>query len=166
MVVGQTSGQWVKPKKTSEGCPLRLASVKGWPSVVTNRYRIGSRPRGRYGKVRARWRDRKADVTRNVDVETGLEGPRKTLREAYQDEAEARRAADAAAREVKGGEVEVTLQLVGNTLARAETPIVVQGVSLDLDGRWIASSVTHHWNFEAGGATTEIGAGTGLNEDG
>lgn len=76
-------------------------------------YRIGSRLRGRFGVVRTRWRDRQAGLTRDVDVSTGLEGPRKTLREVYQDAAEARRAADAAVREIKAGEEDMRLLLVG-----------------------------------------------------
>lgn len=79
-------------------------------------YRIGSRPRGRcgrFGSVRTRWRDRQAGLTRSVDVSTGLEGPRKTLRELCRAKAEARRAADAAVREIKAGEGDMRLLLVG-----------------------------------------------------
>ncbi|MDQ7775401.1 MAG: hypothetical protein Q4615_05535 [Paracoccus aminovorans] len=89
----------------------------------------------------------------------------KDLREVYQDEAEARRAADAAVREIKAGEGDMRLLLVGYPLARAEAPIVVEGVSLDLDGRWIATRVNHEWNFESGGATTEIIAEFGADDD-
>ena len=35
-VVGQTSGQWVKPKKTAEGCPRNAASVIGSPLWSTS----------------------------------------------------------------------------------------------------------------------------------
>ena len=151
----------------------KTAGGQSMPELIVTRdmliadggYRIGSRPRGRFGTVRARWRDRQAGMTRNVDVETGLKGPRKTLREVCQDEAEARRAADAAVREIKAGEGEMALLLVGNPLARAEAPIVVQGVGLDIDGRWIATSVRHAWNFEAGGATTEITAEFGADDE-
>ena len=132
--------------------------------IADGTYRIGSRPCGRFGTVRARWRNRQAGVTRNVDVETGLEDPRTTLRKVYQDEDEARRAADAAIRETKAGEGEMSLRLVGNPLARAEAPIIIQDVGLDIDGRWIATSVRHEWNFETGGATTEITAEFGADE--
>ncbi|MFT4012752.1 MAG: hypothetical protein QM682_04985 [Paracoccus sp. (in: a-proteobacteria)] len=128
-------------------------------------YRIGARPRGRFGSVRTRWRDRRAGLTRNVDVSTGLEGPRKTLREVCQDEAEAHRAADAAVREIRAGEGDMRLLLVGDPIARAEAPIMIEGVGLDLDGRWIATRVSHEWNFESGGATTEILAEFGADGD-
>ena len=58
----------------------------------------------------------------------------------------------------------MTLRLVGNPLARAEAPILVQGVGLSIDGRWIATSVRHEGSFEAGGATTEITAEFGADE--
>lgn len=152
--------------KTAGGLSMPELVVTRDMLIADGGYRIGSRPRGRFGTVRARWRDRQAGATRSVDVETGLEGPRKTLREVYQDEDEARRAADAAVREVKAGEGEMTLLLVGSPLARAEAPIMVQGVGLDIDGRWIASGVRHHWNFEAQGATTEITAEFGADDEG
>ena len=152
--------------KTAGGLSMPELVVTPDMLIADGGYRIGSRPRGRFGTVRARWRDRQAGMTRNVDVETGLEGPRKTLREVYQDEAEARRAADAAVREIKAGEGEMTLLMVGNPLARAEAPIMAQGVGLDIDGRWITTSVRHEWNFETGGATTEITAEFGADEEG
>src|SRR4051794_27223169 len=34
--VGQTSGQWVKPKKISVGLPLRLPSVTTWPAWLVS----------------------------------------------------------------------------------------------------------------------------------
>lgn len=159
LVTARHSGKTVSGQSMPEVrvTPDMLADMDG--------YRIGSRPRGRFGEVRTRWRDRQAGVTRNVDVSTGLEGPRKTLREVYQDEAEARRAADAAAREIKAGEGDMRLLLVGYPMARAEAPIIIAGVSLDLDGRWIATRVNHEWNFEGGGATTEIIAEFGADDE-
>lgn len=55
------------------------------------------------------------------------------------------------------------LTLIGNPLARAETPVEVSGVGLDIDGRWIATSITHEWAFNGGGATTTIRAEFGVD---
>ncbi|MBP8931271.1 MAG: hypothetical protein KBG46_08325 [Paracoccus sp.] len=159
LVTARHSGQ------TANGQAMPAVAVHPDMLIAQDAYRIGSRPRGRFGSVRVRWRDRKAGLTRNVVVQTDLEGPQKTLREIYQDEADAQRAADAAVREIKAGEGAMTLRLVGTPLARAEAPIVVSGVSLDVDGRWIATRVSHEWNFEGGGATTEIVAEFGADED-
>ena len=151
--------------KTAKGQAMPEVRVTRDMLIAQDAYRIGSRPRGRFGSVRARWRDQKAGLTRPVIVQTDLEGPQKTLREIYQDEAEARRAAEAAVREVKAGEGDMTLKLVGVPIARAEAPIVIKGVGLDIDGRWIATRVNHDWNFESGGAITEIVAEFGADDD-
>lgn len=58
-------------------------------------------------------------MTRNVDVSAGLEGQRKTLRDIHQDKTEARRAANVAVREIKAGEGDMPLLLVGYPLDRA-----------------------------------------------
>lgn len=152
--------------QTAKGQAMPEVLVTANMLVAQDAYRIGSRPRGRFGSVRARWRDSKAGLTRSVLVDTGLDGPQKTLREVYQDEADARRAADATVREIKAGEGAMTLRMVGAPMARAEAPIVVQGVGLDIDGRWIATRVSHEWNFESGGATTEVTAEFGADDEG
>lgn len=174
--LGKRLGIVVAPKDqrllVSARASGRTASGQDMPELRVTRamllnqdaYRIGSRPRGRFTSVRARWRDHQSGITRAVVVQTGLEGPQKTLREIYQDEAEASRAAEAAAREIKAGEGAMSLTLVGEPLARAEGPIVVEGVSLDVDGRWIATRVRHVWNFESGGAVTEVTAEFGADD--
>ena len=65
--------------KTVSGQSMPEVKVTADMLVDMDGYRIGSRPRGRFGSVRTRWRDRQAGLTRNVDVSTGLEGPRKTF---------------------------------------------------------------------------------------
>ena len=118
----------------------------------------------RYSEIRARWRDRSAGRTKLVSVKTGLEGPSTTLREVFQTEEEAKRAADATKRDMAAGEGEMELTLIGNLLARAETPVQVEGVGFDIDGRWIATSITHEWAFNGGGATTTIRAEFGADK--
>lgn len=58
-------------------------------------------------------------MTRNVDISAGLEGQRKALRDIHQDKAKACRAADVALREIKAGESDMPLLLVGYPLAPA-----------------------------------------------
>lgn len=81
---------------------------------------------------------------------------RKALREVFATEDEAKRAAEADKREMAAGEGELELLIVGNPLAGAEAPVSISGVGLDVDGEWLAKSVTHRWDFEQGGATTRI----------
>jgi hypothetical protein len=68
-------------------------------------------------------------------------------------------------KELRAGEGELSCDIVGSPKAHAEAPIKVQGVAPDADGDWIASSVTHVWDFsDSGGATTTIEAEFGMDE--
>ncbi len=149
----------------------KTASGKDMPPLVIARpmlladraCSIRHKPRVRYSEIRARWRDRPAGRTKSVSVETGLEGPSTTLREVFQSEDEAKRTAEAAKRDIAAGEGEMELKLIGAPLARAETPVQVEGVSPDVDGRWLATSITHEWAFNGGGAATTIRAEFGVD---
>lgn len=149
--------------KTASGKDMPRLLVTRPMLLVDRAYSIRHKPRVRYSEIRARWRDRPAGRTKSVSVKTGLEGPSTTLREVFQSEDEARRAADATKRDMAAGEGEMELTLIGNPLARAETPVEVSGVGLDIDGRWIATSITHEWAFNGGGATTTIRAEFGVD---
>ncbi len=87
-----------------------------------------------------------------------------TLRDVFQSAPEARQAAQARAKELRAEEGELSLELIGDPYARAESPIVVAGVSLDADGWWIASTVTHVRDYgEGGGAVTTVQAEYGMD---
>lgn len=142
--------------KTVSGQALPSLSITRPMLIADQAYSIRLKPRARHSEVEARWRDREAGRTKTFSLKTGQEGPSKTLREVFTSEDEAKRAAEAAKREMVAGEGELELTLVGNPLARAEAPVTVSGVSLDVDGDWLAKSVTHRWDFEQAGATTRV----------
>ena len=123
------------------------------------------KPRSRYSKVIAKWQDRGAGRTRQVTLKAAEKGPSMTLREVFQSEAEARKAAEAKVKELRAGEGELSCDMVGSPKARAEAPIKVLGVAPDADGDWIASTVTHVWDYsDGGGATTTVEAEFGMEE--
>lgn len=175
--LGRRIGAVVAPKDghllVTERRSGKTASGRDLPTIIVNpmrlidqsAYWVRIKPRSRFGKVIARWQDRGAGRTRKVTLETGREGPSTTLRETFQSEAEATKAADAKVKELRAGEGELSVTLVGDPKARAEAPILVLGVAPDADGEWIASAVRHVWDYaEGGGATTTIEAEFGMEE--
>ncbi|WP_299152013.1 phage tail tape measure protein [uncultured Tateyamaria sp.] len=124
------------------------------------------KPRSRYSKVIANWQDRGSGTTKRVTVKAAEKGPSMTLREVYQDREDARKAADARVKELRAGEGELTLELIGDPHARAEAPLNITNVAPDVDGSWVASTVTHLWDYgEEGGAKTTVEAEFGQEEE-
>ena len=142
--------------KTVSGQTLPTLSITRPMLIADQAYSIRLKPRARHSEVKARWRDREAGLTKMFTLQTGQKGPSKTLREVFTNEDEAKRAAEAEKREMVAGEGELELLIVGNPRARAEAPVSIWGVSLDVDGDWLAKAVTHRWDYEQGGATTRI----------
>ena len=151
--------------KTVSGKPMPTIFVTPNRLIADNAYYVRIKPRSRYSKVIAKWQDRGAGRTRQVTLEAAEKGPSMTLREVFQSEAEARKAAEAKVKELRAGEGELSCDLVGSPKAHAEAPIKVLGVAPDADGDWIASSVTHVWDYsDGGGATTTVEAEFGMEE--
>lgn len=152
--------------ETASGQAIPTIEVTLGRLVSDGAYHVRLKPRSRYAKVIANYEDQGAGVTRQEIIEVASEGPSMTLREVFQNRTEARRAAEAKSIEFKAGEGELSLQLIGDPHARAEAPIEVSGVSLDADGKWIASTVTHTWDYgEDGGAVTTVEAEFGMNKE-
>ncbi len=152
--------------ETASGQKLPAINVTLDRLVSDGAYHVRLKPRSRYGKVIANYEDQAAGKTRQEIIKVASEGPSMTLREVFQNQTEAKRAAEAKVVELKAGEGELSLQMIGDPYARAEAPINVIGVSLDADGAWIASTVTHSWDYgEGGGAITTVEAEFGMNKD-
>ncbi|MGR3486044.1 MAG: phage late control D family protein [Paracoccaceae bacterium] len=176
--IGRRLGAVVTPKdgrlvatqrragETASGEQLAPVPIGLTDLLSAGAYDVTLKPRNAYGEVRARWSDREGGRTREVVVETPFDGPSMTLREVFQSEAEARQAATARKTDLRSGEGEMALLLIGDPSFFAEQPIDVRGVSLDVDGQWITSSVTHSWDYAAGaGATTTLEAEFGKEDD-
>ncbi|MBI1495418.1 contractile injection system protein, VgrG/Pvc8 family [Halocynthiibacter styelae] len=152
--------------KTASGQDLPAVQVTTDRLIADNAYSVNLKPRSRFSRIIANWEDAAAGRTRQAILELAVEGPSITLREVFQNEADAVKAAEARHKEVRAGEGEMTVELVGAPAARAEAPVQVLNVAPDLDGNWIAHSVTHVWDFgEEGGATTTIEAQFGMDEE-
>ena len=152
--------------KTASGQSMPKIEVTLGRLVNAGAYSVQLKPRSRYSKVIANWQDRASGTVKRFTFQAAEKGPSITLREVFQDEADASRAAKAKATDLRSGEGELALELIGDPLARAEAPLSVSGVSLDVDGEWIASTVTHVWDYgEGGGATTTVEAEFGKEKE-
>jgi phage protein D len=151
--------------KAASGNPLPTIFVTPTRLISNNAYFVRIKPRSRFSKVVARWQDRSAGQTKSVTIKAGEKGPSMTIREVFQSEAAAQRAAEAKVTELKSGEGEMSVEMIGEPKACAEAPIQVLGVAPDIDGDWIASTVTHVWDYSTGGsAVTTIEAEFGMEE--
>lgn len=152
--------------KTAKGEPMPTIHVNQTNLLSDGAYYVRLKPRSKYSKFIANWQDHATGTTKQVILKTGVKGPSFTLRDSFQNEAEARKAATAKQREMRAGEGELSVEILGDPTARAEAPIKVVGVAPDADGDWISSTVTHTWDFgENGGATTAVDAQFGMEED-
>ena len=150
--------------KTASGKDMPKIYVIPTRLISDSAYYVRLKPRSRFSKVIAKWEERSTGKTRNLSLKAGDKGPSYTLREVFQNEADARKAGKAKVKELRAGEGEFSATLVGDPKARAEAPIIVQGVAPDADGEWLCSSVTHVWDYgEDGGATTTIEAQFGMD---
>lgn len=175
--LGRRVGAVITPKDghllTTERRSGKTASGKDMPKievtlerlVSTGAYSVRLKPRSRFSRVIANYQDRASGTTKRFSLKGAEKGPSITLREVYQDEQDAKKAAVARVSDLRAGEGELTLELIGDPLARAEAPLIIENVAPDVDGNWIASTVTHVWDYgEGGGATTTVEAEFGKEE--
>lgn len=151
--------------KAASGDDLPPIFVTKSKLVSDGAYSVRIKPRSRFSSFRALWEDKTSGTTKEVIVQGGEKGPSYTLRETFQSRGEAHKAATSKRNELRAGEGELSIEMIGEPSAVAEAPISVIDVSPDADGEWIASTVTHVWDFEeGGGATTTIEAQYGMDD--
>lgn len=176
--LGRDTGAVITPKdghllatprgsgESATGEPLPAVLVGPTSLLVENGYTLRRKPRARFGRVVARWKDAAGGITRSLTLKAADEGPSMTLRRVFQSEGEAQRAAQAKVKELRAGEGELSLSLIGDPSICAEFPIKAAVGEPDVDGDWVAARVTHRWDFgEEGGASTEVEAEFGMDEE-
>lgn len=153
--------------KAASGKKMPTISVTNADLVGEEAYNLILKPRASFAKVIARYHDQDAGVVKSKVYKLADEGPSTTLQDIYPNEDRAARAAKARAKELKAGEGEIELTIMGRPSARAESPLNVAGIDMDADGSaWITTEVVHVWDFsEGGGATTTIQAEFGKPEE-
>ncbi len=121
LVTARHSGKTVSGKPPA---PLALPTIFVTPNllIAKNAYNVRIKPRSRYSRVIARWQDQDSARVHKLTLQAAPKGPSMTLREVFQTEAEARKAAEAKVKELRAGEGELSLDMVGAPKARAGEP--------------------------------------------
>ncbi|MHA1570505.1 MAG: contractile injection system protein, VgrG/Pvc8 family [Alphaproteobacteria bacterium] len=129
--------------------------------VGSSAYSFTLKPRNRFSKVVATWTDRAGAKRREVEAMTNSQGPIRTLRTPFADEAQAQAAADAEARKIAREEGSISLEIAGRPAVRAEAPLTVSGVRTGADGQWTIERVEHTYDPAGQGYITSIEAKKG-----
>jgi phage protein D len=134
---------------------IRLEEVTDWKANLKNR--------GAYGQVKVKWLDRKANKEKLQTF--GEKGPLPVFEEKhlFRDEAEAKAAAESRLQSLKSGEVRISLKLPGRPDMNADGSITLVGFRPEVDGTWVAKSITH--DLSGGGYSTSVECGTKGEED-
>ena len=120
-------------------------------------YRVTLADRPAYRAVRAYWYDTAAG--RRREVAAGEGEPLYALRDDYIDEATARAAAQARLDALERGAATLALTLKpGRPAVSAESPLVLSGFRSGVNGRWIATRVSHE--IDNSGYATRVEAET------
>lgn len=118
------------------------------PGLNLKSYRVSRKKKPEHGKAEAAVFDRK--TVRRVDVDAGGAGRGGEItfrfREPFKSTEEARRAAEARLGELARGERSATFEIEGEPEARAEEPVIAQGIKPGVDGPWNPTRVEHVWS--------------------
>jgi phage protein D len=122
------------------------------PIIIQGSCTFEANDRTKYGKVVAYHQDR--DKAERVEVEVEIETDSDSvyrLSEPFADIAEADKAAQAKADQLKRGEGSASVTVIGDTSIIAGAPLVFQGVRPGLDGvPYIIDTVTHEYSKSSG----------------
>ncbi|MBB4092475.1 late control protein D [Ochrobactrum pecoris] len=133
-------------------------------------YSVTEKDEPKHSKVEASYYDRKKNKKETVEVSTGLEGPTFSIRVPLQDKDEAERRADSEAKKLQRSAAEASFEINGEPFAQAGANVIASGCRSNVDGAWLAETVTH--NFSASGAyktsisckkPNKSGSGSGKN---
>lgn len=126
--------------------------------IVKGTCKVHFSAREKVKEVAAEWQDRDEAKRKTVKVPSDPEAEETyTLRQPYGDEAEAKRAAEAKAKELQTSADTTSVTIEGNTAARGGAPMSYAGVRPGVDGvPFIIETATH--TFSKSGYTTAIDA--------
>ena len=139
--------------KTASGQPI--------PTVNLTRTQLSSwnvrlSDRDKYQSVTAYYHNTSSG--QRVAVTAGQGEPGYSLRNNHPDHASALQAAVAKLKNLNRGSGSLSLTMPGNPDLMAETPITISGIRTGIDGRWIATRVTHE--LSSSGYVTTVEAET------
>lgn len=122
------------------------------PLVIDGTLDFEFADRQAFGKVVSYYQDRKQ--AKRIEVEASGEASSDSvyrIPEPFADAAEADKAAQAKAKQLKRGEGSFSVDVIGDTSIQAGAPLVCEGIRPGLDGvQWLIDSVTHTISKSAG----------------
>lgn len=129
---------------SASGAPLGVAMLAP-ERILRDSLRFEYNDRSAYSRVIAYYQDRDTAERVEVEVEGDPEGDATyRIPEPFADPAEAERAAQSRARQLKRGEGNASVAVIGDTSLMAGGPVIFQGVRPGLDGvPWIIETATH-----------------------
>lgn len=127
--------------------------------VITGTMRFEFNDRSTFGRVVAYYQDRDTAERVEVEVEGDPEGDSVyRIPEPFADPAEAERAAEARAKQLKRGQGNLSVEVPGDTAIVAGAPLICEGIRPGLDGvPWVVETATHTFS-KGGGYRTKIDA--------
>lgn len=133
--------------ETAGGQPIPTIVVK--PGFNLLSYTVTLKDKPKHSDVKATWFDRKKVERKEVSVSIGSDGPSFLITEPFQNEAEAKNAAAAQAKNLQRGEGSASFEIDGDPSARAEAFVQASGIRSLVDGLWRATTVTHEFSSTA-----------------
>ena len=124
-----------------------LDRVKVSPGLNLLSYTVTEKDEPKHSEVEATYYDRAKNKREVVTVQTGMEGPKFLMRIPFQNEAEAKEAAEARAKDLLRSQADATFEIDGDPFAQAEAWADASGVRARVDGEWWVKTATH--NFSA-----------------
>ncbi|MBO6755766.1 MAG: late control protein D [Roseibium sp.] len=117
-------------------------------------YQVTLVDKPKHGTVKATWFDRQKARNTVVIKETGSSGPEFVIRQPFQSEEDATKAAEAKVKELSRAGGSATFSIAGDPYAQAEAFVQVAGVRPGVDGPWRAKTVSHYWSGSKAYTTT------------
>ncbi|MEZ5723433.1 MAG: contractile injection system protein, VgrG/Pvc8 family [Paracoccaceae bacterium] len=128
-------------------------------SALKGRCEVSETDVDRYKTVKAYWQDHDGAKRQEVVVDADPEGEGElVLREAYQSQEEAEKAAEAKAREMIRGLIETTCAIVGRPALMAGQPINYRFMGPGFDEHDFIAEIVKHVFSKGGGLTTDFQA--------
>lgn len=134
---------------SASGAQLDHVPIKPGPGGNMTSYSVSEKDEPKYSQVESSYYDRKKNQRKTTVVMTSLDGPKHVIRAPYSDEAEAKRAAGAKAKDLVRAQADATFEIEGNPFLQAEAHVMVSGVRDPVNGLWRVKSVTHNFSSSA-----------------
>lgn len=124
--------------KSAGGQPLEAILIL---KTDCSEWEIEPDGRMQYGRVEASWTDPKTGKRKTLKHETGLKGPPLVMRESFQDEKSAKKAAEAEGGRLNRQTGSGSFTIYGRPGAQAGAPVKLEGFRSGAEGEWRAAVV-------------------------